>query len=93
LRPAFEDLVGAGAVIDRLAGTHGLEVSVDARMAAAAFRAAVLPADLSECASARELADVGFGGDVVVAGEVDAEPVAAVMGADGWIRRFDGVVE
>jgi 2-phosphosulfolactate phosphatase len=89
LRPAFEDLMGAGAVVDRLADVHGLATSVDARAAAAAFRAAALPADLAACASASELAAAGFAGDVVLASELDATGSAAVMGADGWIRRAD----
>lgn len=86
LRPAFEDLMGAGAVVDRLVAAHGLAPSVDARAAAAAFGAADLPAELAMCASGRELAAAGFPEDVALAGELDASRVAAIMGADGWIR-------
>jgi 2-phosphosulfolactate phosphatase len=86
LRPAFEDLMGAGAVIDRLVTAHGLAASSDARAAAAAFVAADLPDDLARCPSGRELAAAGFPEDVALAGEIDVEVSAAVMSANGWIR-------
>ncbi len=54
LRPAVEDLWGAGAVLDALAAEDGI-VSPEARMAAAAWRAARLPDDLLRCASGVEL--------------------------------------
>lgn len=86
LRPAFEDLVGAGAIVERLVSMHGFEPTADARAAAGAFAAADLPADLAACASGRELTAAGFGDDVTIAGELDVADVAPVMGHDGWIR-------
>ncbi|MGO8958393.1 MAG: 2-phosphosulfolactate phosphatase [Streptosporangiaceae bacterium] len=81
LRPAVEDLWGAGALIAALAacsptlpaGSH-LAVSPEARAAAGAFNAAQadLPAALLACASGRELAGLGFAEDVWIAGELDA---------------------
>ncbi|MGH8968396.1 MAG: 2-phosphosulfolactate phosphatase [Actinomycetes bacterium] len=77
LRPAYEDLVGAGAVVDRLIGTDpGVVVSPDADAAAAAFRA-LRP--LPECPSGRELIDKGFAEDVTVAEAVDASQVVPVL--------------
>ena len=68
LRPAVEDLWGAGAVIAAL--TRRLEAgaaSPEARMAVAAWHAAVLPADLLDCAGGIELAEAGFVADVEIA--------------------------
>jgi 2-phosphosulfolactate phosphatase len=93
LRPALEDLLGAGAVVERLASAHRLDPSPDARAAAAAFRAADLAADLSACTSGRELAADGYAEDVALAAQLDATDVAPVMGRDGWVRGGGNVVE
>jgi 2-phosphosulfolactate phosphatase len=71
LRPAFEDIVGAGAVIAAL-GTCRL--SPDAAAAAAAFADAAgdLAARLADCPSGRELRGMGFGTDLSWAAELDA---------------------
>ena len=75
LRPAVEDLWGAGAVLERLSrAAPDLPVSPEARAAAAAF-AAVEPDVLSSlmgCASGRELLETGFAEDVAIAAELDA---------------------
>jgi 2-phosphosulfolactate phosphatase len=78
LRPAAEDLWGAGAVLAAL-GTDG--ASPEARLAAAAYDA-VRPdvaTSLHECASGRELVAAGFGSDVDLAAEVDAATVVPVL--------------
>jgi 2-phosphosulfolactate phosphatase len=62
LRPALEDLVGAGMILDALGG----EESPEAWAAVVAGRAAT-SAHLRECASARELIGRGFAGDVQLA--------------------------
>jgi 2-phosphosulfolactate phosphatase len=62
LRPALEDLVGAGVILDALDGHPSPEASA----AIAASRAATT-AHLRECASARELIDLGFARDVELA--------------------------
>jgi len=80
LRPALEDLLGAGAVIAALAGTS---LSPEAAAALAAFRAcADIPAAVATSASGRELAAIGFAEDVAVAVEVDAS-VAVPLMVDG----------
>jgi 2-phosphosulfolactate phosphatase len=73
LRPAYEDLVGAGAVIDQIAA-HDLSVSLspEAEAAAVAFRS-LRP--LEECPSGRELVERGFAEDVRIASEVDVSSV------------------
>jgi 2-phosphosulfolactate phosphatase len=74
LRPAAEDLWGAGAVIAALDSLGVTGLSPEARSAAAAWHAVepTLAAALAGCASGAELAGAGFGGDVAIAGELDA---------------------
>lgn len=69
LRPCFEDLMGAGAVI---AALHG-SCSPEAALAAAAFRhfRERLPRALRESGSGRELIERGFAPDVDLASELD----------------------
>jgi len=71
LRPAFEDLVGAGAILAAFAPD---DLSPEARAAVGAFRAVRgdLTASLMACASGRELVERGFASDVEIAGELDA---------------------
>ena len=65
LRPAIEDLLGAGAVVHHLA----LPCSPEAEVACGAFRAAGndLARLVRASVSGRELADRGFSGDVDLA--------------------------
>ena len=69
LRPAVEDLVGAGAVLDALGG----HPSPEARAAVAAFLDAApdLPSVLASCASGGELAARGLAADLRLAAEHD----------------------
>jgi 2-phosphosulfolactate phosphatase len=69
LRPAVEDLVGAGAVL-RAAGGRA---SPEARAAVAAFLDAAgdLPRLLAGCVSGRELAARGLAADLALAAELD----------------------
>jgi 2-phosphosulfolactate phosphatase len=82
LRPAAEDLWGAGAFINGL-GLDGL--SPEARGALAAYRdiASDLPGALADCASGRELIGNGYPGDVRVAGERTDSAAVPVL-VDGW---------
>ncbi|KRC35611.1 MULTISPECIES: 2-phosphosulfolactate phosphatase [Oerskovia] len=84
LRPAVEDLWGAGAVADAIVG-HDDEASPEAEMAAAAYRSArdrgpgTLHERLSRCVSGRELITQGFGSDVEIAAEVDVSHLIPVL--------------
>lgn len=81
LRPAVEDLWGAGAVIAALRG-HGVPLlSPEARTAAAAFDAArpALSDALMQCSSGRELTEVDFAADVAVAAEIDASACVPLL--------------
>jgi 2-phosphosulfolactate phosphatase len=84
LRPAAEDLIGAGAIIAQLHGT----VSPEAALARAAYQSAArsLGQVLRDCASGVELAARGFARDVELAAELDASPVAPVL-RDGAFRH------
>lgn len=84
MRPAVEDLWGAGAVLAALADLGVGDLSPEARAAEAAFRAvqaepAGLFRALRSCASGRELVGSGFAEDVEVAAELDATSVVPVL--------------
>lgn len=84
LRPALEDLLGAGAVVAALcARTPRATPSPEAGAAAALWAATPDPAaTVAACASGRELAGGGFAEDVAVATEIDASDAVPVL-SDG----------
>lgn len=65
LRPAIEDLIGAGAIISHLSGKR----SPEAEAAVAIFVSVQshLLATLQQCSSGREIIDIGFGNDIDLA--------------------------
>ena len=77
LRPAIEDLIGAGAIIDALGGA----MTAEARVARDAWRAAQGDLDtlIGDCQSGRELIDRGFEIDVSLALERDVSAVAPML--------------
>jgi len=77
LRPAYEDMVGAGAIVDRLRGHHpGVELTPEAEAAALAFRE-LRPLEL--CPSGMELVERGYAEDVRIASEVDGSDAVPVL--------------
>jgi len=86
LRPAVEDLWGAGAVLAALVDAGGTGLGPEARFAEAAWRtvAGRLPEELAACASGRELLDAGYTDDVTVAAEVDTTDVVPVLEAGAY---------
>ena len=80
LRPAFEDLVAAGAIAAELPGTR----SPEAAAAVAVFQAVSsrLEDALLSCSSGRELVERGFSEDVLLAAELDVEAVAPELMGD-----------
>jgi 2-phosphosulfolactate phosphatase len=77
LRVAYEDHVGAGAVIARLrTAAPGIELSPEAAVAALAFEH-LQP--LAGTPSGRELIERGFAQDVEIAGQLDASDVVPVL--------------
>jgi 2-phosphosulfolactate phosphatase len=84
LRPAVEDLVGAAAVLDGLAGAQG-GLSVEAAVALSLLdRVTDLAAAVRGSASGRELDVAGFGADVTVAVEIDVTEVVPVLRAGAF---------
>ncbi len=83
LRPAVEDLWGAGAFLDALPVRFAL--SPEAGAARAAYRdvAGSLATALRESVSGRELIGRGFGDDVEIAAELGASAAVPVL-RDGW---------
>jgi len=85
LRPAIEDLFGAGAILDSL----GLALTAEARVARDAFRSAepALAQTIRDSLSGRELIDKGFPQDVELAVQVDVSNAAPVL-RDGAYRAY-----
>lgn len=84
LRPAVEDLWGAGSFIHSLVRRGAVDLSVEAAAALAAYRrvAGDLGSALRDCASGRELDAAGFPGDAEVAARTGSSAVPIVK--DGW---------
>ena len=80
LRPAIEDLLGAGLILAALAG----EPSPEARAAIATAEAVTLD-DLRSCASARELIERGFAEDVELALERDVSTAVPLLRDGGFV--------
>ncbi|MEU6441272.1 2-phosphosulfolactate phosphatase [Streptomyces sp. NPDC047046] len=80
LRPALEDLLGAGAVISALRRAGGGGLSPEAALAAMAFaHTSDLTATVADCASARELRASGYEDDITRASELDASTTVPVL--------------
>jgi 2-phosphosulfolactate phosphatase len=91
LRPAVEDLIGAGAII---ASLRTASLSPEARAALAAFESAAdnLPAVLAGCSSGRELIERGYAGDVAYAAQLDVSDAAPVLRDGAYGRGEDGTM-
>jgi 2-phosphosulfolactate phosphatase len=86
LRPAVEDLWGAGAVLQAL----GLEdASPEARLASTAYDAVAddVATALATCASGRELTVAGFGRDVEIAAATDVSRMVPVLSGEAFRDR------
>jgi 2-phosphosulfolactate phosphatase len=90
LRPAVEDLWGAGAVLDAL---DPGDLSPEAAMARDAFRAADLPDALHACAGGRELTAKGYADDVVVASELDGSSMVPLLRGRSFAAATDGLTD
>jgi 2-phosphosulfolactate phosphatase len=77
IRPSFEDLIGAGAILSRLEGNR----SPEAEAAVAAFewaRSRLLDA-ISDCASGRQLVELGHAEDIPWCAELDVSDTVPVL--------------
>ncbi|RSS59408.1 2-phosphosulfolactate phosphatase [Streptomyces sp. WAC01280] len=87
LRPALEDLLGAGAVLAALARTGTGTPTPEATAAATLWAATEDPvAALHGCDSGRELYEYGFPQDVAVAAEIDGSTAVPVL-VDGAFQE------
>jgi len=101
LRPALEDLLGAGAVLAAVAGALSSgalspgalspgALSPEAEAARACYGAtADVPAAVAGSASGRELTEGGFGDDVAIAVEIDSCDLVPIL-ADGAFIAASG---
>jgi 2-phosphosulfolactate phosphatase len=86
LRPALEDLLGAGAVVDALADAGCAALSPEARIAQASFGTTDdIATTVTDCASGRELIAYGFADDVAVATELDGSRTVPVLTDDAFV--------
>jgi len=87
LRPAIEDLWGAGAVLAALEDHDWPGLSPEAAMAADAYRliAGREESHLMVCASGHELVEAGYAEDVAVAAEVGAGTTVPLLSDRGFI--------
>ena len=88
LRPAIEDLWGAGGVVAALLETDSsVEASEEALAAAAAYRLVEprIGAALAACPSGQELTGWGYASDVTIAAELDAGQAVPTL-RDGWLE-------
>jgi 2-phosphosulfolactate phosphatase len=84
LRPALEDLLGAGALIRELRSQGAGPLSADARAAKASYEGtADLAHAVATSASGRQLAAMGFVADVAIATEEDVCALVPVRDGDG----------
>lgn len=87
LRPAIEDLWGAGGVVAALLETDApVEASEEALAAASAYRLVEprIGAALAACPSGQELTGWGYASDVTIAAELDASQAVPML-RDGWL--------
>lgn len=89
LRPAFEDIWGAGAVLTAMAahGWQATQYSPESEAAGSAWTSAEprVTARLEESASGRELIDAGYPRDVAIAGEVNSTRIVPVLRNDRFV--------
>jgi 2-phosphosulfolactate phosphatase len=83
LRPAIEDLWGAGAVIDALPGQRSLSPEAAGALSAYASIAGSVSDALTSSGSGRELAGTGFEADVAVAMQESVSEAVPVL-RQGW---------
>lgn len=81
LRPAVEDQWGAGSLTEPLCAAGWSSISPEAHAAAAAYRAVAgdIPAALQDCASGRELIELGFSDDLRTAAQLDSSRAVPLL--------------
>jgi 2-phosphosulfolactate phosphatase len=91
LRPALEDLLGAGAIIAELQSQGAGPLSAEAASARSCFtRTPDIAGAVAACSSGIELSRSGFADDVAVAIQVDAGTVVPVLTDGAFEHGADG---
>jgi len=90
LRPAIEDQIGCGAIIDKLTGRK----SPEAQSAEAVFLSVQdkLPETLNTCASGIELIEKGYAEDVAYASAIDVSTAVPVLIESTYRTRISKLV-
>lgn len=85
LRVSYEDLVGAGAIINTINGIN----SIEANLACLAFRHSdkIDFKDLRQCVSAMELIEHGYPGDVAIATQYDVSNATPILRDEYYINE------
>ena len=88
VRPAYEDLLGAGSIVAAM-GEH-VQRSVEASMAATVFESheSRISEFLEGCVSGRELIERGFAADVTIAAQLDTRAVVPERSMGDPAKRF-----
>ena len=88
LRPALEDLLGAGALLSALAQEGNHLLSPEAEAAVATYRGTgSVPYAVRGCASGLELVDRGFSDDVEMASELSVSAAVPVLTDGAFVAR------
>jgi len=87
MRPAVEDLIGAGAIISHLHGS----MSPEAYAALCAYKGCESDVRglLEHCVSGRELVAMGFSGDIDVIAEVDVAGTVPILSHGAFVQIED----
>jgi 2-phosphosulfolactate phosphatase len=83
LRPCLEDLLGGGAILDRLPGSLSPEAEAAVKIYQA-FRHQ-LPAKLYSCGSGKELIELGFEEDVNLASELNVSECVPMLVDNAYV--------
>lgn len=86
LRPAFEDLLGAGAIVSYLKG----KLSPESKAALAVFSSLQerILEELKNCSSGKELIERGFEADVVLASQLNISTCVPVLTKGAYTGNF-----
>ena len=85
LRPSFEDLVGAGAILTHLKGSQSPETLI--AIAAYQHVQSSLLASMMQSVSGKELIELGFEEDIKLASELNISSCSPIL-VDGAYRKF-----
>lgn len=91
LRPALEDLLGAGAIIAELESQGAGSLSPEATAARACFvQTTDVISTVAACSSGIELTRSGFADDVAIAAELDASATVPILSDGAFHPTTDG---